>query len=263
MHIIEAYNLEKHKEILDNAPNLKASYIGECAERELKERALRYPGVIEVVKTLEGDWDIKFKDGVIVVVEVKGLALKSIKEHSDKTWTATIADTCYHHRQDRKLPNGETINTRNYVKGSFDLLCIAPFAVTGEWQFYCIENLDLPTIKSKKYTKEQCKYLIRTAIKTRSSDINDNFESLLEKIYKQKCSKDTSMLTTSNSKTLQTQLQAQSLTGQCTSQCSINTAHLSSTQDDSQLKADILTEPPSYLISPPSNYPSMPDRLSG
>lgn len=169
-NILEYWDVtaEELTEIIGANPSLRGMIEGYLAEHKLRD-FLRASGKIvgEIGKYDDhdrnkgGDLYIIYKDRKIGI-EVKSLQTLTIRSTND-TYTAKFQCDASDSRT-IELPNGEKIKTTCLVIGEFDLLAVNLFGFQKKWSFAFARNIDLPRTTFGKYTAEQRKYLLATAM---------------------------------------------------------------------------------------------------
>jgi hypothetical protein len=158
---------EELDEVVLTNPSLRGFILGYMAEYKLKKQLGKDERYSKLVKydnhdrKRKGDLNFFYKE-LECSIEVKSIQTNSLRQKGEEHSATFQCDGS--DRRDVILPNHKKVNTTCLLVGEFDLVAIPLFPFIKEWKYAFAKNEDLPRTKSKKYTKDQCEYLLATSV---------------------------------------------------------------------------------------------------
>jgi len=156
-------------EIVAENPSMRGNMFGFIAEYKLRKAWLMRPQVTNLSRPrsfdrkTKGDFKFEYK-GLPIILEVKCLDTPKVKGDEQTGYSGTFqcnaSDTT-----SVLLPNGETVITNCLAVGGFDVLAVCLFAFGSKWHYAFAANEDLPRTTWPKYSPEQQKYLLKSAMR--------------------------------------------------------------------------------------------------
>jgi len=167
--IIDSVSPTELVEAIKRAPSLRGMILGYIAEEMFEKHVLgALPGASKIRKHDDHDRSMNKSDRDFVFGGRRySIQLKSIQTNSiayDPASEVLCADV-QNDGSDRRtvlLPNGQRVETTNYVIGDYDILAVPLFPFTGTWTFAYKRNRDCRLTDSKKYSEENRQYLLST-----------------------------------------------------------------------------------------------------
>lgn len=160
---------EELAEIVAENPSMRGLMFGFVAEYKLKKHWLLRPEITDVTRPRSHDrtqkCDFRFEyRGVDAKLEVKCLDTPKVKLLENGAYQGTFQ--CNASDTTRVvLPNRQRVNTNCLVVGGFDILAVCLFAFGNTWRFAFAMNEDLPRTTWHKYTPQQRRYLLKSAMR--------------------------------------------------------------------------------------------------
>jgi hypothetical protein len=155
-------------EVLRETPSVRGMVYGSLAEVQLSRWLIAH-GVPLKDQARDDDHAKTKSDRTILyngrkyTIQVKSMQTNSIKSDGRDGFKATVQCD----GSDRRrvlLPNGNAVETTNYVAGEFMVLATPLHAFTGKWDFTFRLNSTLDLTTSKKYAPEDRRYLLKTVV---------------------------------------------------------------------------------------------------
>ena len=188
--IIDAIPPEELVSAIKRAPSLRGMILGYIAEEMFEKHVLNEnPEISHVQKHDDHDRSVNKSDRDFRYNERKySIQLKSVQTNSiawlpDEEKLGADVQNDASDRRSVTLPNGNKVETTNYVIGDYDILAVPLFPFSGNWEFAYKRNRDCRLTDSKKYSDEDKQYLLSTTEKIHyplSDDWTTDLTSLLD-----------------------------------------------------------------------------------
>lgn len=145
-YILDDIPAEDLRLLIESNPSLRGYLQGYLAEYHLTNLIQSLPEVTSVEKIPDsdkqkGDLNVTYR-GRILTIECKSL-LTSGKNLSDPDVVGKVSLKSPGTRSVTS-PNGESHISTHLPKGTFDILAICTYNITGTWAFYFVQNRFLP-----------------------------------------------------------------------------------------------------------------------
>lgn len=155
-------------EIIAENPPVFSTLSGFVSEYKLRKLWLQRPEFTGLARPrshdrkAKGDFTFAYK-GRRFVIEVKSLDTPKIKRDGDG-WCGTFQCNASDSRPIPLPCGGPPLKTNCLAVGGFDVLAVGLFGFGQEWRFGFAKNSDLPRSTFPKYTEDQRRYLLKSAM---------------------------------------------------------------------------------------------------
>jgi hypothetical protein len=146
-YILDGIPDEDLRLLIESNPSLRGYLQGYLAEYYLTKIIQATPGVSSVEKIPDsdkqkGDFSVDYK-GVNITIECKSLLSSSLRAASSPDVVGKVSLKSPGTRSITSPTGGSHLST-HLPKGTFDILAICTYNVTGIWSFYFVQNRFLP-----------------------------------------------------------------------------------------------------------------------